>query len=663
MLYITFNVYKQKIKRTDTQQIVSDSRNYLKASFSFSDDDWIGIKTAIFKNGDVVRHAVLDDNNECLVPWEVIKSGILHVSVFCGDLITADTATVYINESGYEDGGTPEDPSPTVYEQIIAMLNEIETGGIPDDKISAAVQAYLEAHPVETLTEEDVQRIVTEYVEAHKDELKGEKGDTGNTPNLTIGTVETLPSGSDATATITGDKENPVLNLGIPKGADGQGNGTSNSTVDVLEGKKIAFVGDSITYGTGSVVVKDIRCDGYYNPYSPKISYPEIIKELHPNALVYNYAQAGLAIGENTSGSNLIAILDSLVSAVSDVDYLVLSGGVNDSWVSGTTLGSLSDSYGGNYDKTTFYGALEQYIYNAINAYPDAYIMFLMTHNDIKKDYGSGVVNMNDVIRKVCEKWKIKLLDLNKNIGVNLSISPYKDKYMSDSTHPNEQCYRKFYAPLCNEEILSYGIDTSVSSGTGDGGSGDDDNVTIMGITATKTKTVYVVGEIYSDSDITVTANYSDGTTVDVTSDSTINSSDVNTSEEGTYIVNVEYSVDGVSYADSITITVSNSQGSAWDDSVVLSGTWSNATFANTTVSQISGTNRVTGTIMSDKTIKSVSLKLVSEFAVVDLAANEPYTIDVEFTGNMNYTGNIVATAKGSGDYPVTLYIKDFAIS
>ena len=493
-------------------------------------------------------------------------------------------------------------------------------------------------------------------------EVPAIKGEDGVTPNLTIGTVETLPSSSEATASITGDKENPVLNLGIPKGADGQGGGTSESTVDVLEGKKMAFVGDSITYGIGSVVVKDIRCDGYYNPYSPKISYPEIIKELHPNALVYNYAQAGLAIGENTSGSNLIAILDSLISAVSAVDYLVLSGGVNDSWVSVTTLGSMSDSYGGNYDKTTFYGALEHYVYNAINAYPNAYIMFLMTHNDIKKDYGSGVVNMNDVIREVCEKWKIKLLDLNKNIGVNLSISPYKDKYMSDSTHPNEQCYRKFYAPLCNEALLSYGIDTSVGGDVAGGGSSGD-AVTIMGITATKTKTVYVVGDTYSDSDITVTANYSDGTTVDVTSDSTINSSDVNTSEEGTYTVNVEYSVDGVSYADSITITVSNSQSSTWDDSVELSGIWSNATFANTTISQINGTNRVTGTIMSDKTINSVSLKLVSEFAVVDLAANEPYTIDVEFTGNMNYTGNIVATAKGSGDYPVTLYIKDFAIS
>ena len=47
------------------------------------------------------------------------------------------------------------------------------------------------------------------------------KSKDGVTPNLTIGTVETLASGSEATATITGDKKNPVLNLGIPKGVDG----------------------------------------------------------------------------------------------------------------------------------------------------------------------------------------------------------------------------------------------------------------------------------------------------------------------------------------------------------------------------------------------------------------------------------------------------------
>lgn len=50
--------------------------------------------------------------------------------------------------------------------------------------------------------------------------IRGAKGDTGATPNLTIGTVTTLPAGQDATAEIGGTAEEPVLNFGIPKGSD-----------------------------------------------------------------------------------------------------------------------------------------------------------------------------------------------------------------------------------------------------------------------------------------------------------------------------------------------------------------------------------------------------------------------------------------------------------
>ena len=50
---------------------------------------------------------------------------------------------------------------------------------------------------------------------------------TGATPNIQIGTVQTLEPGQDATASITGTAENPVLNMGIPKGKDGN-DGESN---------------------------------------------------------------------------------------------------------------------------------------------------------------------------------------------------------------------------------------------------------------------------------------------------------------------------------------------------------------------------------------------------------------------------------------------------
>ena len=51
---------------------------------------------------------------------------------------------------------------------------------------------------------------------------KGDKGDTGATPNITIGTVTTLEAGQNATASMGGTAESPVLNLGIPKGAKGE---------------------------------------------------------------------------------------------------------------------------------------------------------------------------------------------------------------------------------------------------------------------------------------------------------------------------------------------------------------------------------------------------------------------------------------------------------
>ena len=53
----------------------------------------------------------------------------------------------------------------------------------------------------------------------------GTNGKDGVTPNIQIGTVDTLPAGSQATATITGTTENPLLNLGIPQGKTG---GTTN---------------------------------------------------------------------------------------------------------------------------------------------------------------------------------------------------------------------------------------------------------------------------------------------------------------------------------------------------------------------------------------------------------------------------------------------------
>lgn len=73
----------------------------------------------------------------------------------------------------------------------------------------------------------------------------------GPTPNLTIGTVETLAAGSNATATITGTPEDPVLSLGIPKGYDGVG------AVLSVNGKtgEIVLTADDVGYPVGAVYI------------------------------------------------------------------------------------------------------------------------------------------------------------------------------------------------------------------------------------------------------------------------------------------------------------------------------------------------------------------------------------------------------------------------
>lgn len=144
---LKFSVNKQIITRIDNEQVVSDSKNYLYADFEFT-EQWTGTKTAIFKNKDKAYSVILE-NDRCLVPWEVIKEYEFLVSVFCGDLITTNEASVGVKKSGYVEGETPADPTPDVYEHILKLLNDISIGQVSEESIAKAVNEYMTEHPVE----------------------------------------------------------------------------------------------------------------------------------------------------------------------------------------------------------------------------------------------------------------------------------------------------------------------------------------------------------------------------------------------------------------------------------------------------------------------------------------------------------------------------------
>ena len=128
MAQLQFKVRNQMISRVDHFRPAAKSRNYLYAEFEFLTDEWTGTATAIFRNPEDAYEVILDADNTCLVPWEILDGsyGEFYVSIFCGDLITANKARVQVYESGYgDDLESSQPPTPSVYEQIIERLDSM----------------------------------------------------------------------------------------------------------------------------------------------------------------------------------------------------------------------------------------------------------------------------------------------------------------------------------------------------------------------------------------------------------------------------------------------------------------------------------------------------------------------------------------------------------
>lgn len=127
MKKITFKVDGQYITRTDHEKLVAKCRHLYRAEFEFTGDEWTGTKTALFANGNKAKSQILDEKNSCEIPWEFFDTDtgtIGLVSVFCGDLTTANSASVYIAKSGYVESDASVPPTPDVYQQLIDTANE-----------------------------------------------------------------------------------------------------------------------------------------------------------------------------------------------------------------------------------------------------------------------------------------------------------------------------------------------------------------------------------------------------------------------------------------------------------------------------------------------------------------------------------------------------------
>ena len=111
-------------------------------------------------------------------------------------------------------------------EEVYAILKkQIQSGGGAPGPAGVGIQKIEKTGTeelVDTYTITYTNGQTTKYTVTNgADGPKGEPGQTGATPNIQIGEVQTLEPEEQATASISGTPENPQLNLGIPKGQSG----------------------------------------------------------------------------------------------------------------------------------------------------------------------------------------------------------------------------------------------------------------------------------------------------------------------------------------------------------------------------------------------------------------------------------------------------------
>lgn len=198
-----------------------------------------------------------------------------------------------------------------------------------------------------------------------------------------------------------------------------------------LNGKKIAFLGDSITEGAGVSCKEHI----FWNLVAQRTG-----------AQCFGYGIGGTRIAKQTVPTderwdqNFISRVDSMIP---DADIVVVFGGTNDFGHGDAAFGTISDR-----TDETFYGAMHVLCQKLYERYPEAQLVFMTpTHrcSEDDKDWNErgirrvGVLaDYVNAIRQVTEYYSIPVLDLWKVSGIQPKVPVLKEKYMPDGLHPND---------------------------------------------------------------------------------------------------------------------------------------------------------------------------------------------------------------------------------
>ncbi|MFJ7855311.1 GDSL-type esterase/lipase family protein [Peribacillus frigoritolerans] len=193
----------------------------------------------------------------------------------------------------------------------------------------------------------------------------------------------------------------------------------------ILTGKIVSFNGDSISAGAGFPG-----------------GYGKIIADR--NGMVYeNKSVSGATItAEQYNDTNPRHWVSRTVANMrTDADYIILEGGVNDSSLA-VPIGTVTADYTSALVDTTFCGAFESMLKQAILRFQGRKIGFVITHK-----MNTTFINYYPLMIEMLNKWGIPYCDLYKNCPSLNYISELKTAYTKDADgwHPNELGYKKYY--------------------------------------------------------------------------------------------------------------------------------------------------------------------------------------------------------------------------
>ena len=200
-----------------------------------------------------------------------------------------------------------------------------------------------------------------------------------------------------------------------------------------LKGKKIYFLGDSITQGVG--VEK-----------SEKIFVNRIAAMT--GAICKNFGVSGTKIQNMIFQYEDMARNESFIQRVDRMeegaDVIVVFGGTND-WGEGDgELGVME-----NRDSHTFYGACHTLFLKLIEKYPEAEIVVLTPLHRRREtipqadglrhiDNNAILVDYVNILREVAEYYSLPVLDMWKCSKLQPAVDVLKGRYMPDALHPND---------------------------------------------------------------------------------------------------------------------------------------------------------------------------------------------------------------------------------